>query len=167
MKKVPLVIIFSLMFLFSFGTYAVAELAKEGTFSGKEYHSGTYKILAIENHLHMTFEAMGVFVNDAGEGLLHKSSDHCIGALHAVDGNKDEETWFVVFTDLDGDKACIRCSMGGKLLESAKGTFTFAVGTGKYAGIEGSGEVSWSPVKAAVEGTYQGIITYKGHYKLP
>ena len=167
MKKIIMALLLSLFPLFAFGSIANAQMAKESTFSAKEYHSGTYKILAIENQIHMTFESMGVLVNDAGEGFLHKSSDHCIGSLHAVNGIKDAETWFVVFTDLDGDKAYIRCSLGGKLLESAKGTFTFAGGIGKYKGIEGGGEVTWNAVKAAVEGTYQGIITYKGHYKLP
>jgi hypothetical protein len=57
--------------------------------------------------------------------------------------------------------------LGGKLPESAKDTLTFAGGIGKYKGIEGGGEVTWNPVKAVVEKTYQGIITYKGHYNCP
>ena len=172
MKKKMLASVFSLVLLVGFGQIVIAgDLPKSGTFSATEYHSGTWKIIVTgpsfkEGHTHMVGEAMGVLVNDAGEAFLTKASSRCLFSLHAVDLVKENETWFHVFTDPDGDKAFMRTAAGGKLLEAATGTFTFVGGTGKYTGLTGRGEIYWSPVPAAAEGTYQGITKLKGHYKL-
>ena len=172
MKK-KLVLLVGLVVLFGFGKIVPAgDLPKHSTFTATEYQSGTWKIIVTgasfkEGHTHMNGESMGVLVNDAGAAFLNKASSRCLWALHAVDLVKENETWFTVYTDPDGDKAFMRTVGGGRLLEAAKGTFTFVGGTGKYTGLSGSGEVYWSPVPAAAEGTYQGITKLKGHYKLP
>ena len=51
-----------------------------------------------------------------------------------------EETAFMVITPTDGDKLYATYKASGTLGKSAKGTYTYVGGTGKYVGIEGSGE---------------------------
>jgi hypothetical protein len=172
MKK-KLALLIGLVLLFGFGQIVSAgDLPKHSTFSATFYHSGTYKIMMAgpkftEGHVYMVGEAMGVLVNDTGQPFLNKASGHNLFALHAMDGVKDLESWFHIFTDLDGDKAFMQTTARGKLLEAAEGTFTFVGGTGKYTGLSGSGEIDWNPVPTVAEGTYQGISKLKGHYKLP
>ena len=48
-----------------------------------------------------------------------------------------------------------------------KGTVTYVGGTGKFIGIQGSGEFSRINVRPAAEGTLQGYNRVKDHYKLP
>jgi len=169
MKKIILASVLSLALLVVFGLDAKAQSAKKGTYSATEYHSGTFKVLVMgEERLHMTYEHMGVIINDAGKGFAHNSSVHCLGALHAVKGIKVQENGFMVGTDPDGDKVFTTYKVtSGKVPVSSKGTFTFVGGTGKWTGITGGGEFTWSAVHPAAEGTYQGITKSKGHWKLP
>jgi len=169
MKKIILGLLLSVALLVVFGLDAKAQSAKEGTYSATEYNSGTFKFLVMgEERLHMTYEAMGVVVNDAGEGFGHNCSVHFLGALHAVKGINVQENGFWVSTDPDGDKVFLTYKVtSGKVGVSSKGTFTFVGGTGKWTGITGGGEFTWNAVHPAAEGTSQGITKSKGHWKLP
>jgi hypothetical protein len=84
-----------------------------------------------------------------------------------VNGVKELETGFAVYTDADGDKVYLTYDWKGIAFKSSEGTGTFVGGTGKYTGITGSCEMSWRPAPSGKKGVYPGIMTLKGHYKLP
>ena len=48
----------------------------------------------------------------------------------------------MVYTAVDGDKVFVKYQGKGNLGKDAKGTYNYVGGTGKYTGIEGSGELS-------------------------
>ena len=170
MKKIILASALSLVLLVAFGLGAKAEMAKEGTFSITQYMSGTtFKAVPMgEEHFYMSYEMMGVAISDTGEGFLHNVSVYCPGSLYAVKGVKVQESGVLIYTDLDGDKVFQAWkTTSGKLVGVTKGTGTFVGGTGKYTGITGDQEWTWSGVHPAAEGTFQGICKIKGNYKLP
>jgi hypothetical protein len=106
------------------------------------------------------FEARAIAINDAGSGLFHHRSGHCIGSdlLGRLNG-------VCIYTDGDGDK----------IIESfvreagtRSGTGTLIGGTGKYKGIEGSLEFTESPPLAdTAPGQRNLISTGGGRYTLP
>jgi len=73
----------------------------------------------------------------------------------------------VVWTLLNGDKIILKYITSAKPGETPKGTITILGGTGKCAGIEGSGEYTMHQSVPAVEGIWQGSCKMKIHYKLP
>jgi hypothetical protein len=161
--------VLSLALLVVLGLDTKAQPAKEGTCSVTEYHSGTFKVLVMgEERVEMTYEHMGVMINDAGKGFLHNWSVHYLGALHVVKGIMLQQDGSAVYTDPDGDKVFATYKgTGGKLWVSNEGTFTIVGGTRKWTGITGGGKYTWNGVHPAAEGTYQGIGKDKGHWKLP
>jgi hypothetical protein len=170
MRKILLASIFSLVLLVAFAPLASSQIAKEGTFSVTQYMSGkTLKAVPMgEEHFCMSYEQTGVVINDTGEGFAHNASLYCLGSLYAVKGVKMRESGVVIYTDLDGDKMFQSWkTTSGKLGAVTKGTATFVGGTGKYTGLTGDLEWTYSLVHSAAEGTFQGICKVKGKYKLP
>lgn len=162
--KAMLLGLFTLSFL---GSYANAELAKEGEYSGKFVGSGTFDALPMgEERLQLNYDFLGVFLNDIGDGFLHNASVHGLGAFHAVKGVYEYDHSFSVYKDADGDQLLLTHEAIGSM-DSAKATFKFVEGTGKYAGIQGGGDWTWTSVPAATDGTFQGYGQMKGHWKLP
>jgi hypothetical protein len=55
----------------------------------------------------MNYEAVGVNVNDTGEGLFHNATNRVLGGM-LIEKNiyKDERGWGV-FNLLNGDKVCL------------------------------------------------------------
>jgi hypothetical protein len=142
-------------------------MAKEGSSTGKNYLSGTFKVLPMgEERLQMNYEGAGVIVDDTGKGLLHNAATYILGALHAVKGTF-EETGFMVITPTDGDKVYATYKGSGTLGKGAKGTWTYVGGTGKYVGIEGAGEFTRYGLQNATEGVWTSMSLTKGNYKLP
>jgi hypothetical protein len=173
MKKIILTSVLSLALLVAFGQSLMAgELPKEGTFSVKIVADATYRALKAvttgEERLQFNHEGHGVTLNDAGEGFLHDASFHAMGAFHTVNGVYDEagDRGFFVLFDTDGDQVLLTYVSHGSLA-ATKATFKLVGGTGKYNGITGGGEWTWKSVTPAAEGTFQGYISAKGHYKLP
>jgi hypothetical protein len=137
------------------------------TFSGKAVGNLTFKALAMgEERLQLNYEFLAVFLNDAGEGFLHNASLHGLGAMHALKGVYEYDHSFGFFKDVDGDQLFYTHEATGSIA-SAKATFKFVGGTGKYAGIQGGGDWTWTNVPAAADGTFQGYAQMKGHWKLP
>jgi hypothetical protein len=171
MKKVILTSVLSLVLLVAFGSIANAQLAKEGTFSIREYASSQeadVQVLAMgEERLHVIYGATGILVNDAGKGFLHNAGSHWLGQLHAVRGVKELETGFAVYTDADGDKVYLTFDWKGIAFKSSHGPGTFVGGTGKYTGITGGCQMTWHPTPQGKKGVYWGALTLKGHWKLP
>ena len=166
MKKIILASVLGLVLLVAFGLDAKAEMAKEGTYTGKMVISSAFKSIAMGDHLILGYEYMGVFLNDRGEGFLHNASVHGLGVLRALKAVYEYDRSSGVFIDSDGDQVIFTHEATGRM-GSAKATFTFHGGTGKFTGIQGGGEWTWMSAPSATEVTFQGYAIHKGHWKLP
>ncbi len=167
MKKALMILILSLFLVATTGNVFGEEMAKEGSSTGKNYISGTSKVLPMgEERLQMNFDGAGTFVNDSGKGFLHLASYYVLGTLHAVKG-VFEETGFMVLTATDGDKAYATYKGSGTFGKPVKGTFTYVGGTGKCTGIQGGGEFTRYPLQNAIKGVWTAMSVVKASYKLP
>ena len=167
MKKALMMLILTLFLLATAGTVFGEEMAKAGTIAGKNYVSGTSKVLAMgQERFQMNYEGSGVIVDDTGKGFSHLAATYFIGALHAVQGEYDE-TGFMVITPTDGDKIYSTYKVSGTLGNPAKGTWTYVGGTGKYTGMGGSGEFTRYSLQNAAEGVWTTTSVINGNYKLP
>ena len=168
MKKRILALVLSLIPLVAFGSLANAQLPKEGTCTAKLVASSTStKAIAVADRLIFAYEYMGICQNDRGEGFLHHASVHGLGSLHADNkkGLLEYDRSSGVFVDLDGDQVIFTHEVAGEF--DAVRTLTFHGGTGKYTGIQGGGTWTWHEVHSAVEGSFQGYMLIKAHWKLP
>jgi len=167
MKKTITLLILSLVVLVAFGTETEAQIPKEGTGSMTFVYSATYKALPMgQERLQMSYEIMGVIIGDTSDVLFHNASVRCLGALHAVKGESNNNG-FCVGTRPDGDQIFWTYQSTGKLGAGGKGTSTIVGGTGKLTGLQGSSEYTDVAVRPAAEGTFQGYSRIKGQYKLP
>jgi hypothetical protein len=167
MKKALMLLVATLFLLAAAGNVFCEEMAKEGSNTGKNYLAGTSKVLAMgQERLQLNYEGSGVGIDDSGKGFLHLTATYVMGTLHAVKGVY-EETGFMVFTPTDGDKIYATFKGSGTLGKTAMGTWTYVGGTGKYAGIEGSGEFTRHALQNATEGVWTSTSLWKGNYKLP
>jgi hypothetical protein len=168
MKKIVLVLTLGIIFSAAFGPEARAQIPKEGTYSVTDSFSGTYKALRMgQERIQITYEVMGVALSDTGEGPFHNMSWRCIGTLHAVKGEYNDDNGSCVIIRPDGDQYFLTYKAAGKLGGVGKGTETIVGGTGKLAGIQGSAEFTRFSLRPAAEGTIQGYERAKGQYKLP
>ncbi len=168
MKKAVASLILSLIVLVAFGMEARAQIPKEGTTSFTSAYSGTFKILAMgQERVQMTYEFMGASIGDTPNDFSHNLSFRCIGTFHAVKGEYNDGSTFCVATRPDGDQIFSTYKTAGKLGVMYKGTYTVVGGTGKLAGIQGSGECTGFDLRPEAEGTFQGYAIQKGQYKLP
>ena len=143
------------------------EMAKEGSDSGKNYVTGTSKVLPMgKERLQLNYEGSGIYVSDTEEGFLNNASVHALGTLHAVKG-AFEESGSMVVTAPNGDKAFTTYKGSGNLGKSAKGTFTYVGGTGKYTGIKGGGEFTRLHLQPVSKGVWSATTLFKGNWKLP
>ena len=167
-KKAITMLALSVVVLVAFGTEAKAQIPKEGTYSVTDSFSGTFKALRMgQERIQITYEVMGVSLSDTDEGPFHNMSWRCIGTLHAVKGEYNDDSGFCVIIRPDGDQYFITYKATGKLGGVGKGTSTIVGGTGKLVGIQGSSEFTRFSVRPVAEGTIQGYEKAKGQYKLP
>ena len=170
MKKTVLALILGIALLAAFGTEAKAQIPKEGTISCVTGFSGTAKILPMgQEDIGMTYELMGAIISDTDADPYHDTSFRCLGTLHAVKGEFNDDRGFCVSIRPDGDKIFWTFKGAGKVGPGGvnKGTFTIVGGTGKMTGIQGSTEYTVMGVRPAAEGTFQDYMRCKGWYKLP
>jgi len=143
-------------------------MPKEGTTSGAAVFVGTMKALPLGKEMvQVSYDVTGVVVSDTGEGLLHGSSVRCIGGMFVVNGAFDNEANSCVYTRPDGDQIFTTGKASGKQGQAAKGNSTIVGGTGKMAGITGSGEFTRTSVRPLVEGGSLSYARAKTTYKLP
>ena len=91
----------------------------EKAFTGKNYMSGTFKVLPMgEERLQMNYEGAGVNVDDTGKGFSHLAAVYVMGTLH-VEKGVFEESGFMVITPTDGDKIYATYKGSGTLGKSA------------------------------------------------
>jgi hypothetical protein len=168
MKKTVLVLILDIVLLAVFGANTNAQVPKEASTSFNMVYSSMFKALPMgQERLQMTYEIMGVAIGDTPEDFHHNTSFRCLGAFHAVKGEYKDDGGFCVFTRPDGDQIFSTYKAAGKMGGGANGTFTIVGGTGKWVGIQGSGDFPRFVMRPAAEGTFQGYARWKGQYKLP
>lgn len=105
--------------------------------------------------------AVGSTFNDKGSGPLHLGPANCSGAFFVVDGSGPNKG-YCAFGDADGDR--IFTDFTGNITPNgAEGTNVIIGGTGKYAGITGSGP--WKCKGSGKNGELQ--CAQRFDYKLP
>lgn len=104
----------------------------------------------------------GVTFNDSGAGPLHRGPAHCFEGYTVVDG-KGRNKGFCAFGDQDGDRVFTEFSGTFDMQDGGTGTNTITGGTGKYAGIQGSGP--WRCRGAGANGEF--ACTQRLDYRLP
>jgi hypothetical protein len=167
MKKITLALLSFLVIIAAFGS-AQAQIPKEGSSSYIIGYSGTYKTVAMgQERIQITYEVLGVIVSDASDCILQNTSVRCVGSYHVIKGAYEDDSGFCVCTRPDGDQLFTSYKASGRLGGVGKGTVTYVGGTGKFTGIQGSGEFTRIGVRPAADGTLQGYNRVKDHYKLP
>jgi hypothetical protein len=146
-----------------------ADLPKQGTDSFTNvWVAHPANIMQQGSRTFLTFEINGVARNDGGAPMFNLFGMRCIG-LWETPG---KETWndrgTCTYTDKDGDN--IFATFGGKTDEKGveRGTYEVTGGTGKFAGITGSGEYldPHAPIKAE-DKALRGAVSNKISWKLP
>ena len=167
MMKVSIALILTLLLMTAAGPVVGEEIATEGSTSGKTYWTGTFDVLPMsKERVQMNYVGYGISVSDTGKGIFHNASGHVVGGLHAVKGAY-EDSGFCTFTRPDGDKLFFTYKASGTLGKSAKGTFTFVGGTGKFVGIQGGGEFTRNSLRPPAEGVFASFSVTKAEWKLP
>jgi hypothetical protein len=169
MRRSILVLVLSLVLLLTFGINVQAENKEvSGTSTASWY--ATSKILPIgEGILYMTYEGFGVNVTDKADSLFHNATVRTLGAMVIEKGiYKDDRGWGV-FNLQNGDKVFFTYKMAGEAKPGGigSGTFTLTGGTGKAAGIKGSGESTRTVLRSVVDGIGQNYTKSTVKYILP
>ena len=167
MKKIILTSILTFVLLVAFGPMAYAEMAKEGSTSGKTYWITKFTIFPMGKELaQINYEGWGVAVSDTGEGLLHNASSHVVGGLLVVKGLYENDSGLVSLTRPDGDKIFLKYKTSGVAGKSGKGTLTYVGGTGKFVGIQGSGEFTRHMLRPPAKGFGASFSVTKSNWKI-
>jgi hypothetical protein len=144
-------------------------IPKEGSYSTLTMGSATYKRLDQgKDRAQTTWEFLGAGQGDEGKGLTHDATVRCIGTSQAANGEFEAYVNSCTWTRRDGDQIfLVEKLTSGKPGAPFKGTFTITGGTGKLAGITGSGEWTRYTLRPAAEGTFQSVTRGKATYRLP
>jgi len=143
----------------SFTTILFADghgMPKSGKFS---FHTGwkcdfNMKTLG-ENHIQGFGSCSGVTFNDAGKGALHNGAGNCYATIEMKD-NVGNQSGFCNWSDQSGDMLFTSFIGNG-----VNGTNTITGGTGKYAGISGSGPWKCTNVGKGGENFCNQSLTYQ------
>lgn len=143
-----------------------APIPKEGKISGTQILSGTVQVVPLgKDQSRLSYDVVGARLAEGD--LFHNATVRCIGSLTVINNSWDDETGNCITTRPDGDQVFTALKGSGKSGGEAKGTWTFIGGTGKLAGIQGSGEFTRTSLRPAVPGTSQSVSRVTGSYKLP
>jgi hypothetical protein len=138
------------------------QLAKSGSINfhtGWKYSADVVK--ATDQHVVGKGNVTGVTFNDKGSGPLHLGPANCFEAFFMAEG-KGRDKGYCAFGDTDGDR--IFTDFTGTFgADGANGTNEIIGGTGKYAGIQGSGP--WKCKSSGGNGESQ--CTQRLDYRLP
>ena len=170
MIRETMAFLFVLLLLISTGPAIGEEIIKEGSGENTLVYTGTFKALPMEKErVQMNYEVFGVVPDAAPESPLYNATMHCLGSLHAVKGVYENDSGLCSYTRPDGDLIFLDYKATGKMGgQGGKGTWTFVGGTGKYVGIQGSGEFDRLPgFRPSGKGTFQGINKSRGQWKIP
>lgn len=146
---------------FASGALLADTLPKSGNI---HFHTGcksTVEVVEVApKHLQGHGHDTGVTFNDKGSGPLHHGAFNCFYTFEMIDG-KGPAKIFCTFSDADGDR--IFTDASGAISDGAEGTNTITGGTGKYAGISGTGP--WKCNGAGTQGEF--YCHQRFDYKLP
>jgi hypothetical protein len=167
MSKSRIVAMMALI-VFSMGIFLVSDaLAGEIIESLTAAWYGMPKVVSFgQDYFYGGFDSYGVLVGDTGKEMFHGASGRSVGEFQVEKGFYSQ-LGGAVWTLLNGDKIYVKYHDSAKPGEIPKGTVTILGGTGKCAGIEGSGEYTIQPSIPSVEGVWQGLMKVKYHYRLP
>jgi len=168
MKKIIVASVLALAVLIAFAPFSSAEMAKEGSGSAITYMITKYTVLPMgKGVVQINYEGWGISRSDTGEGLVHNASAHVVGGLLAVKGVYKNDSGMVSFTRPDGDQVFITYKASGVAGKTGKGTFTYVGGTGKFVGIQGSGEFTRHNLRPPVKGFGASLNVVKHNWKIP
>ena len=162
MRKNLAVIVAGLCFATLCSTVSAQQLPKSGSIN---FHTGWKlageAITPAEKHMVGHGSVAGVTFNDKGSGPLHLGPANCFYTFLVLnDSGKNKGS--CAFGDADGDR--IFTNFTGNLSpDGDSGTNEIAGGTGKYAGIQGSGP--WKCKSAGSNGESQ--CAQRLDYRLP
>lgn len=152
----------------AFATPAVAEFAKEGSWSqgGFVYHGTSEALPIIEGHLAISYKVGGASTRAKGTPL-ENTSFYCLGLLKAVAGKYKDTGYCKFVAPGEGNTFSWDYTADGELGPGgAKGKSTFSGGTGIFKGITGSGTFTRTPLMSATETTFQGFGASAGSWKI-
>jgi len=167
MKKLCLTFLLVLAVSVAFVPFSSAEMAKEGSGSGTTHWVTKFNALPMGKGLvQINYEGWSVSKSDTGEGLLHNASGHVVGGLLAVEGAYKNDSGLVSFTRPDGDQIFLTYKTSGVLGKTGKGTITYVGGTGKFVGIQGSGEFTRYILRPPAKGFGASFSVDKSNWKI-
>jgi len=167
MKKSIWISGLSLVLLLAWGVHAPSqEVTESGT--ATYYTMGKFIPLG-RNTLFLSYEGIGLNINDTGTGLFHNSTLRALGSMTMEHGVYKDDRGAGVWNLQNGDKIFFRFTFAGETKPGetgfAKGAITFIDGTGHCAGIQGGAEVTRYVVRSATEGIgqnyHKAIIKYR------
>lgn len=150
----------------SFATLCTAASAQQLPKSGSiNFHTGWKNSADVmspdDKHVLGRGNVTGVTFNDKGSGPLHLGPANCFESFFIVEG-RGRDKGYCAFGDPDGDR--IFTDFTGTFgPDGANGTNEIIGGTGKYAGIQGSGP--WKCKGAGNNGELQ--CAQRLDYRLP
>ena len=161
---------FTLSTAMFFGTVVMAaDLPKEGTDSFTNFWTGTtYATIQQGGRRSFTWEIDGVSRNDAGSPMFNLFGMRCIGLVEVLSKDTWNDRGTCTYTDKDGDNIFTPFNGNSNGKGGERGTYEVIGGTGKFAGITGSGEYlnPGQPIKAD-DKAGRGAVSNKISWKLP
>ena len=144
-------------------TVLAGEMPKEGTDSfTNTWLVTTLNTMKVGDRTLGTYEFGGVHQNVQGDATTDMGM-RCLGIYDVAGKVREQEHGACTFTDNDGDE--IMATYERKTAEG--GIETLVAGTGKFAGISGTGE--WTVLKfplKADDKLSRGIVSEKVHWKI-
>lgn len=167
MKKTFSMLILTLFLLVSAGFVFAAEMAKEGSDTGKTGFTATSQVLAQgKEYLQINYDARGVPMVENEASPFYMSSVQCIGSIKGIKG-EFKEYGLCTYTRPDGDQIYGSYEGTGKFGEGVKGPMKIVGGTGKCANITGSFEWARTSLKGPAKGITASISKYSYNWKIP
>ena len=148
---------------------AMADLPKEGSFEGTAYSFGSYRLTPVgADKLFVSYEEDGLSL---GTGPFDHVTWYCWGTTEFSIGIGQGQG-YCVGMDSDGDRISITTGPDEKHTPNQRSwssPMTLTAGTGKFAGIIGSGTYvnHANEFRTATPGTFVNYVVVKGTYKLP
>jgi hypothetical protein len=162
-------VVLALSFIF-FTTYAIAEMAKEGSGTYRGAKSGKYvtTIVFEEGHIQGIFDEAGVIVEAPENSPFHNASFHGIGTFTVKDGAA-EGSGGIKYTRPNGDTFYGTFNFGGVHTRGpSSGVVKILGGTGECAGMQGEIELLPRPkVTSSNKAGYQQIAVSNISWKIP
>lgn len=120
-------------------TASAADMPREGTDKVTNmYILVSPATLPFGDQVFMTFELNGMSRNESGGAIFNNNSLHCLGSLQ-YGPQARSGSGLCAYTDTNGDQIYVTFDQTGD-----HGAQKLVGGTGKFAGISGTGSWSWS-----------------------